>query len=118
LCGIVVCGIVACGASARIGREPNEPSTRPEAAGAAQHRAAARREEGRLARHQALYDPKAQQSVRRSTRRPSPEPPANPFAWSRPSTQREAGFAIDIEAEDSEAGREIWRRAQLLASVN
>ena len=29
----------------------------------------------------------------------------------------ESGFAVDVRADDSAAGQEIWRRAQLIASV-
>jgi hypothetical protein len=55
----------ACGAPTMIGPEPNEPSTDPEAAGADEHQAAALREDERLARHQALYDPRATKSLKR-----------------------------------------------------
>ena len=73
--------LVACGPRAMIGPEPNEPATKPEAAGAAEHRAAAKREEQRLARHQELYDPKAKQMVRRCDAASANRAPGEPFCW-------------------------------------
>jgi hypothetical protein len=64
-----------------IGPEPNEPSTRPEAASAAEHRAAAKREEARLARHQELYDPKAQRTIRRCNAGSETRAPGEPICW-------------------------------------
>ncbi len=57
--------LLACGAPTMIGPEPNEPGIDPEAAGAAEHQEAAVREEQRLERHAALYDPRALKSLRR-----------------------------------------------------
>jgi hypothetical protein len=74
-------GFVGCGPKAMIGPEPNEPPTQPEAAGAAEHRAAAKREERRLARHQELYDPNARQEVRRCDPASTNRPPGEPICW-------------------------------------
>jgi len=73
--------IVGCGPKAMIGPEPNEPGTTPEAAGAAEHRAAAEREERRLYRHQDLYDPKARQNVRRCDTANAGHAPGEPICW-------------------------------------
>jgi hypothetical protein len=64
-----------------IGPEPNEPGTTPEAAGAAEHRAAAEREEQRLTHHQDLYDPHAKQSVRRCDAAGAEHAPGEPICW-------------------------------------
>lgn len=64
-----------------IGPEPNEPATKREAAGAAEHRAAAQREEQRLARHQELYDPNAKQRVRRCDAASAKRAPGEPICW-------------------------------------
>ena len=73
--------LAACGPKAMIGPEPNEPATEPEAVGAAEHRAAAKREERRLARHQELYDPKASQKVRRCDTEGGSRAPGEPICW-------------------------------------
>lgn len=70
---------LACGAPTMIGPEPNEPSTDPQATGAAQHSAAAEREEKRLFRHKALYNARAKSSIRRCS--PSQEGAAAPKCW-------------------------------------
>ena len=71
----------ACGAPAMIGPEPNEPSVEPQAVGAAEHLEAAKREELRLARHQALYDPRAKQSIRRCNPMPEGRRSDAPDCW-------------------------------------
>lgn len=78
---IVSLWLVACGPKAMIGPEPNEPATKPEATGAAEHRAAAEREERRLARHQELYDPSAKQTVRRCDAASTDHAPGEPICW-------------------------------------
>jgi hypothetical protein len=71
----------ACAPAAMIGPEPNEPSTAVHSAGAEQHRAAAEREEERLARHQELYDPHAQESIRRCDSTSAERAPGEPICW-------------------------------------
>ncbi len=78
---VVGMGLAACGPKAMIGPEPNEPATEPEAVGAAEHRAAAKREERRLARHQELYDPKASRKVRRCDADRASRAPGEPICW-------------------------------------
>jgi hypothetical protein len=73
--------LAACRPAAMIGPEPNEPATQPEATGAAQHQAAAKREEARLEQHQKLYDPKATQSVRRCDAAQFTRSPGEPICW-------------------------------------
>lgn len=81
--GFVALGfsLVACQPKAMIGPEPNEPSTEPEAAGAAEHRAAAAREEQRLNRHEQLYDPSARQTIRRCDPGRANRIPREPICW-------------------------------------
>jgi hypothetical protein len=71
----------ACGPAAMIGPEPNEPATETEATGAAQHQAAARREEARIESHHELYDPKASQEVRRCDPATTGESSGEPICW-------------------------------------
>lgn len=71
----------ACGPAAMIGPEPNEPSTEPHSTGAEQHRAAAAREEKRLAQHQELYDPHAQESIQRCDAKRAERAPGEPICW-------------------------------------
>lgn len=73
--------LAACRPAAMIGPEPNEPATQREAAGAAQHHAAAEREEARIHRHEALYDPKASQSFRRCDPKRVERVPGQPICW-------------------------------------
>lgn len=76
---LVAIGALACGAKTMIGPEPNDPGTDPQATGAAEHLAAAHREERRLSQHRMLYDPRAKSSIRRC------DPPtlqrADPECW-------------------------------------
>jgi hypothetical protein len=73
--------LAACRPAAMIGPEPNEPATQPTATGAAQHQAAAKREEARLEQHQKLYDPRATQSVRRCDAAHVTRSPGEPICW-------------------------------------
>jgi hypothetical protein len=73
--------IVGCGAQPMIGPEPNEPSIEPQATGAAEHMAAAQREEVRLARHQERYDANARRSIRRCSPMSSDDPREAPECW-------------------------------------
>jgi len=78
---LVGLSLLECRPKAMIGPEPNEPSTQPEAAGAAEHRAAAAREEQRLSRHEELYDPDARQSIRRCDPARANRIPREPICW-------------------------------------
>jgi len=73
--------LAACRPPAMIGPEPNEPATRADATGAAQHNAAAQREEARIGRHEELYDPKAAQSFRRCDPEQANRQPGEPICW-------------------------------------
>jgi hypothetical protein len=72
---------VACGAPPMIGPEPNEPSTQPQATGLSEHLAAAKREELRLAQHQARYEPNARRSIRRCNPIVGDDPREAPECW-------------------------------------
>jgi hypothetical protein len=71
----------ACGPAAMIGPEPNEPSTEPHSTGAEQHRAAAEREEKRLAQHEELYDARARESIQRCDASRAERAPDEPICW-------------------------------------
>jgi hypothetical protein len=73
--------LAACRPPAMIGPEPNEPATRTDATGAAEHHAAARREEARIGRHEELYDPKAAQSFRRCDPEHANRAPGEAICW-------------------------------------
>jgi hypothetical protein len=73
--------LAACRPPAMIGPEPNEPATRADSTGAAEHHAAARREEARIGRHEELYDPKAAQSFRHCDPEHANRAPGEPICW-------------------------------------
>lgn len=77
---VAVCS-VACGAQPMIGPEPNEPSTQAQATGAAEHMAAAQREEFRLGQHDGLFEPNARQSIRRCNPMSEADPREAPECW-------------------------------------
>jgi hypothetical protein len=73
--------VAACGPKPMIGPEPNEPGTQPHEQGAAQHLAAAKLEAERLEQHKKLYDPRAQQFVKRCDPTLKDAYPATPICW-------------------------------------